>query len=238
MTTEELFRDDAYARSCAATVLAPVGGGVVLDRTVFYPTGGGQPGDCGRLVVAGGAPALPVLDAQKGPEPGTVLHLLADDTEPPPAGTGVTAEIDWERRYRLMRMHTALHLLCAAVAGAVTGGQIGDGRGRLDFDLPEQGVDRDALAERIAGWVRDDRPIRTRWIDALELDRRPELVRTMSVKPPRTGGRVRLVEIEGVDLQACGGTHVRSTGEIGAVLIGKIENKGRRNRRVNLSLEG
>jgi misacylated tRNA(Ala) deacylase len=236
--TEELFRDDAYARSCAATVLATAAEGVVLDRTVFYPTGGGQPGDCGRMVPSGGGPALPVLDARKGPEAGAVLHLLAEGTEPPPVGAGVTAEIDWERRYRLMRMHTALHLLCAAVAGAVTGGQIGDGKGRLDFDLPEQGVDRDALAGRIAGWIRDDRPIRTRWIDADELDRRPELVRTMSVKPPRTGGRVRLVEIEGVDLQACGGTHVRSTGEIGAVLIGKIENKGRRNRRVNLSLEG
>jgi misacylated tRNA(Ala) deacylase len=237
VTTEELFRDDAYARSCAATVLATAAEGVVLDRTVFYPMGGGQPGDCGRIVLSGGGSALPVLDAQKGPEPGTVLHLLADGTEPPPAGAGVTAEIDWERRYRLMRMHTALHLLCAAVGGAVTGGQIGEGKGRLDFDLPEQGVDKDALAERIAAWIKDDRPIRTRWIDADELDRRPELVRTMSVKPPRTGGRVRLVEIEGVDLQACGGTHVRSTGEIGAVLIGKIENKGRRNRRVNLTLE-
>ncbi|HET6522390.1 MAG TPA: alanyl-tRNA editing protein [Geminicoccaceae bacterium] len=237
MTTEELFRDDAYARACDATVTAVVAEGVVLDRTVFYPTGGGQPGDCGRLVPATGA-ALPVIDARRGLEPGTVLHLLAQGAEPPPVGAAATAEIDWDRRYRLMRMHSALHLLCAAVGGAVTGGQIGDGRGRLDFDLPEQGVDKEALAERIAGWIRDDRPIRTRWIDALELDRRPELVKTMSVKPPRTGGRVRLVEIEGVDLQACGGTHVRSTGEIGAVLVGKIENKGRRNRRVNLALDG
>jgi misacylated tRNA(Ala) deacylase len=148
----------------------------------------------------------------------------------------VVAEIDWPRRHRLMRMHSALHLLCAAVACPVTGGQVGAERSRLDFDLQGAAVDKDDVALRIAEWIAADHPIRHLWIDAAELDARPELVRTMSVRPPRAAGRVRLIEIEGVDLQACGGTHVRSTGEIGAIAIGKIENKGRQNRRINLTL--
>jgi misacylated tRNA(Ala) deacylase len=146
------------------------------------------------------------------------------------------AEIDWPRRHRLMRMHSALHLLCAAVACPVSGGQVGADRSRLDFDLQGAVVDKDAIAERMARWIAEDRPIRFTWIDAGELDARPDLVRTMSVRPPSAGGKVRLVEIEGVDLQACGGTHVRSTGEIGALAVGKIENKGRQNRRVNIAL--
>ncbi len=234
--TEELFRNDSYARSCTATVVAVEPEGVVLDRTVFYPTGGGQPGDSGRLRRADGA-ALAVVDTRKGAEPGTILHILSEG-ERPGVGEAVTAVVNWDRRYRLMRAHSSLHLLCAAVAGAVTDGQVGEGKGRLDFDLPEQGVDKEAIEARIRAWIAEDHPIRIHWIDADELDRRPDLVRTMSVRPPRTGGRVRLIEIEGIDLQACGGTHVRSTGEIGAVRIGKIENKGRRNRRVNLTLEG
>jgi misacylated tRNA(Ala) deacylase len=204
---------------------------------VFNPTGGGQPGDAGRLLRADGT-AVAVIDTRKSGETGGVLHLLGADGEAPEVGETVTAEVDWDRRYRLMRTHTSLHLLCAAIAAAVTGGQVGDGRGRLDFDLPEHGVDKEQLQARIQAWIEEDHPVRVHWIDAEELDRRPDLVRTMSVQPPRAGGRVRLVEIEGVDLQACGGTHVRSTGEIGAVRVGKIENKGRRNRRVNLALEG
>ena len=236
--TEELFRNDSYARTCTAAVVAVEPGGIVLDRTVFYPTGGGQPGDTGRLVLPDGA-AVPIVDTRKGADAGVILHLLPEGAEAPRVGETVTVEIDWDRRHRLMRAHSSLHLLCAAVGGAVTGGQVGEGKGRLDFDLPEQGVDKEAVAARIEAWIAEDHPVRVRWIDADELDRRPELVRTMSVKPPRTAdGRVRLIEIEGVDLQACGGTHVRSTGEIGAVRVGKIENKGRRNRRINLSLEG
>ena len=235
--TEEVFRDDAYARRCTATVVAiEPGAGVVLDRTVFYPMGGGQPGDTGRLAGPDGA-AVPVLDTRNGAGPGAVLHVLPEGAGPPPVGAAVDAEINWDRRHRLMRMHTCLHLLSAALKGvAVTGGQVGDGKGRLDFDLGERDLDKEELALRIRAWIEGDHPVRARWIDAEELDRRPELVKTMSVAPPRTGGRIRLVEIEGVDLQACGGTHVRSTGEIGAVRVGKIESKGRRNRRVNLAL--
>jgi misacylated tRNA(Ala) deacylase len=231
--TEELFREDAYARSCAAQVAAVVGGGVGLDRTVFYCMGGGQPGDRGRLLLDAGA-ALDVVDTIKDGE--RIVHRLADGGAAPPGGTPVVAELDWPRRHRLMRMHSAMHLLCAAVGRPVTGGQVGEQKSRLDFDLQGAAVDQDEIARAIGRWIADDRPIAHRWIDAAELAARPELVRTMSVRPPTATGRVRLVEIAGVDLQACGGTHVRSTGEIGALRVGKIENKGRQNRRISLTL--
>ncbi|HEX3209876.1 MAG TPA: alanyl-tRNA editing protein [Geminicoccaceae bacterium] len=231
--TDELFREDAYLARCQALVIALDGLDLYLDRTVLYPTGGGQPGDRGRLVLADGS-TLPVADTLKGTQ--GIAHRLAEGTTAPAAGTELTAEVDWPRRYRLMRMHSAMHLLCAAVACPVTGGQVGEAKSRLDFDLQGQAVDKDEVAAKIARWIADDRPIRHFWIDAGELEARPELVRTMSVRPPTTGGRVRLVEIEGVDLQACGGTHVRSTREIGALAVGKLENKGRQNRRISLSL--
>jgi misacylated tRNA(Ala) deacylase len=231
--TEELFRDDAYAACCAAVVVGVDGANVYLDRTVLYPTGGGQPGDRGRLVLADGG-MLAVADTLKGPH--GVAHRLAEGESAPAVGTRLTVEIDWPRRYRLMRMHSAMHLLCKAVDRPVTGGQVGEAKSRLDFDAGAAGLDKEAIAARLAEWVAQDLPIRHLWIDAAELQSRPELVRTMSVRPPTTGGRLRLVEIEGLDLQACGGTHVRSTGEIGALVVGKIENKGRQNRRVNLAL--
>ena len=234
MATEELFRDDAYLQSCTARVLAVTEAGVALDRTVFYPQGGGQPGDTGLLRLADGA-TVPVLGTCKGEEPGTVLHLVAEAGALRP-GAEVTAEIDWARRHRLMRTHSLLHLLCRAVDAPVTGGQVEEGRGRLDFDLPEAGLDRDALTARLAGWIADARPIRAFWVEEAELDARPELVRTMAVRPPRGQARVRLVEIEGVDLQACGGTHVRATGEIGRVAVTRVEKKGRINRRVAVAL--
>jgi misacylated tRNA(Ala) deacylase len=231
--TEELFREDAYARRCEAEVTAGLEGGVCLNRTVFYCQGGGQPGDRGRLLLHDG-PALEVIDTVK--DGSRIVHRLTDGITPPAIGAGVIGEVDWPRRYRLMRMHSAMHLLCAAVACPVTGGQVGADRSRLDFDLQGSMVDKDEIAERVARWIAEDRPIRFMWIDAAELDARPELVRTMSVRPPTSAGRVRLVEITGVDLQACGGTHVRSTGEIGALTVGKIENKGRQNRRISLFL--
>jgi misacylated tRNA(Ala) deacylase len=231
--TEELFREDAYAQRCEAAVSAQDGLNLYLDRTVLYPTGGGQPGDRGRLLLADGA-TLAVLDTLKGPH--GIAHRLADDAPAPAPGTRVTAEVDWPRRHRLMRMHSAMHLLCAAVDCPVTGGQVGEAKSRLDFDLEGGAVDKDRIAETIARWIAEDHPIRHSWIEAAELEARPELVRTMSVRPPTAGGRVRLVEIEGVDLQACGGTHVRSTAEIGALAIGKLENKGRQNRRLSLTL--
>jgi misacylated tRNA(Ala) deacylase len=231
--TEELFREDAYLARCEALVVAQDGLNLYLDRTVLYPTGGGQPGDRGRLILKDGD-ALAVEDTLKGAE--GIAHRLAEGSAAPGAGAQLVAEVDWPRRHRLMRMHSAMHLLCAAVGCPVTGGQVGEAKSRLDFDLQGAAVDKDEVAARIARWIADDRPIRHFWIDAGELEARPELVRTMSVRPPTMGGRVRLVEIDGVDLQACGGTHVRSTGEIGFLQIGKLENKGRQNRRISLSL--
>ena len=231
--TEELFREDAYARSCEARIAVVVEDGVCLDRTVFYCMGGGQPGDRGRLLLDDGA-ALQVVDTVK--DGARILHRLIDVDGLPAVGARVIGEVDWPRRHRLMRMHSALHLLCAAIGRPVTGGQVGEHKSRLDFDLQGEPVDKDQIAEVIERWIAEDHPISHRWVDAAELEARPELVRTMSVRPPTSAGRVRLVEIAGVDLQACGGTHVRSTGEIGAVTVGKIENKGRQNRRISLTL--
>ena len=232
---ELIFRDDPYARSCEAVVVSADPTGIRLDRTVFYPTGGGQPGDQGVLHLGDGA-TIAIREAVKAAAGDDVLHLPAAAAALPGPGTPVTAEIDWARRHRLMRMHTCLHLLCAVVPGEVTGGQVGDGKGRLDFNLPEGGLDKDALAAAINRLVEEDHPVRPIWITDEELASRPELVRTMSVKPPTGMGRVRLLQIEGVDLQPCGGTHIRRTGEIGRVIVGKIESKGRQNRRINIAL--
>jgi misacylated tRNA(Ala) deacylase len=230
-----IFRDDAYARECRAVVTAADARGIMLDRTVFYPAGGGQPGDSGTLRLADGRP-IAIVDTVKGDTPDSVWHVPVADSELPPVGAEVIARIDWDRRHRLMRMHTCLHLLSAVVPGDVTGGQVGDGKGRLDFNLPNAQLDREQIAAGINRLVTEDHPVRSRWITDEELAARPELVRTMSVKPPTGQGRVRLLEIEGVDLQPCGGTHVARTGEIGLVEVGKIESKGKQNRRINLIL--
>jgi misacylated tRNA(Ala) deacylase len=211
--------------------------GIRLDRTVFYPTGGGQPGDSGVLRLADGS-AVAIADAIKGEGPDEVIHVPAAGAVLPAPGAEVTAEINWERRHRLMRMHTCLHLLCAVVPGSVTGGSVGDGRGRLDFDVPGASLDKEAIGTGLNRLIAEGHAVAPRWIDDAELVAHPELVRTMTVKPPTGAGRVRLLEIAGVDLQPCGGTHVRNTAEIGPVEIGKIENKGRQNRRINVALVG
>jgi misacylated tRNA(Ala) deacylase len=229
--TELLFREDGYRRCCAARVTGADGRGIRLDRTVFYPAGGGQPGDSGVLRLASGG-EIPILDTVKGETPDAVVHVPAPGAAMPAPGTEVTAEIDWERRHRLMRMHTCLHLLCSIVPGSVTGGQLGDGRGRLDFDVPGSSLDKAALAAGLNALIAAGHSVGRRWISDDELAAEPSLVRTMSVKPPIGTGRVRLIEIAGVDLQPCGGTHVRNTAEIGPVAVTKIENKGRQNRRV------
>jgi misacylated tRNA(Ala) deacylase len=229
--TELLFRDDPYARSCPARVIAVDGRGIRLDRTVFYPTGGGQPGDAGKLVFASGV-AIDIVDTIKGEEPDEVIHVPAPGIGSPEVGTEASAEIDWARRHRLMRMHTCLHLLCSLVPGAVTGGQVADGRGRLDFDVPGSSLDKTAIADQLNTLITGAHRVAPRWISDAELAARPELVRTMSVKPPAGAGRVRLIEIAGVDLQPCGGTHVANTAEIGPIAVSKIENKGRQNRRI------
>lgn len=230
---ELLFREDPYLKSCEATVTSSGAEGVRLDRTVFYPMGGGQPGDSGALVLPDGT-RLAVVDAVKGADHDDVVHVLAEGAEPPAPGTKVTAEIDWERRHRHMRMHTCLHLLCAVVTGDVTGGQIGADKGRLDFNLPDTQLDKEAITVELNRLIAEDHPVQPRWITDEELAAQPDLVRTMSVKPPSGSGRVRLLDIAGIDLQPCGGTHVRRTGEIGQVRVGKIENKGRQNRRINI----
>lgn len=234
---ELLFRDDAYLKSCEAVVVSVGEEGLRLDKTVFYPMGGGQPGDVGVLRLESGE-EISVTDTRKGENHEDVVHVLAPDATPPEVGSKVTAEIDWERRYRLMRMHSCLHLLCAVVTGDVTGGQIGEEKSRLDFNLPDTQLDKEALAAALNRLVEEDHPVAERWISDEELAANPDLVRTMSVKPPSGSGRVRLLDIAGVDLQPCGGTHVRATGEIGRVRIGKIENKGRQNRRINIHFDG
>lgn len=235
---ELIFREDAYARECEARVEKVDETGVWLDRTVFYAEGGGQPGDVGVLVKADGT-ELPVVNAVKGDGPDTSVCVLAEGAGPIAVGDVVTARIDWARRHKLMRMHTAMHLLCAAVPAGVTGGQVGLEKSRLDFDVGDQTLDKEAIQAALDAAAAKDAGVVYRWIEDADLDASPDLVRTMSVAPPRGSGRVRLVEIGGgdVDLQPCGGTHVAHVGEIGRIVVGKIENKGKRNRRVNISLE-
>lgn len=234
--TEEIFRQDAYAKSCAATVAAVDERGIRLDRTVFYAAGGGQPGDAGALRLADGQ-IVAIVDTRRDRATGDHLHVAAEGVPRPEVGAAVTAEIDWDRRHRLMRMHTAMHLMCALIPHGVTGGAVGADKSRLDFDLPDTLPDKETLAAELNRLVEEDHPVETRWITDAELAAQPDIVRTMSVKPPTGAGRVRLVDIRGVDLQPCGGTHVARTGEIGRVRIAKIENKGKHNRRITLLLE-
>ncbi|WP_029355329.1 alanyl-tRNA editing protein [Bosea sp. 117] len=231
--TALLFREDAYRAETPATVVALTPeGGIVLDRTVFYATAGGQPGDSGVLAHAGGE--IPIATAVYGPEKREVVHVPAPGSALPVPGEGVTLRLDWTRRHKLMRMHTALHLLSVALPYPVTGGSIGEEESRLDFDIPDAGLDKDAITAQVNGMIATGAAVSERWITDEELLANPGLVKTMSVKPPMGTGRVRLVEIAGLDLQPCGGTHVRGLGEIGAVQVTKIEKKGQQNRRVRL----
>lgn len=231
--TESLFADDAYLKSCEAAVTAVDGNTVTLDRTVFYAMSGGQLGDTGRLIGADGAP-VEVADTRKG-DGGAILHVLADGAAAPAVGSTVTAEVDWERRHRLMRMHTCLHLLSAVLPYPVTGGQVSDGKGRLDFDIPEAILEKEHITGELNRLIGEDHDVTSEWITDDDLATQPDLVKTMSVKPPSGLGRVRLLRVgDTVDVQPCGGTHVRSTAEIGEVRVRKIEKKGRQNRRVSL----
>ena len=231
--TEQLFRDDSYLRQCDANVVESGDGGIVLDRTVFYPMGGGQPGDTGTISWDGGS--VEVIDTRYG-EGGVIRHLVVEDASLPAPGTAVTANLDWERRYRHMRMHTALHLLGSILQYGVTGGNISAEKSRLDFDM-EDTVDKDQVNSALEALVRADHAVSCRWITDEELDAQPDLVRTMTVQPPRGVGKVRLLEIESVDLQPCGGTHLKSTSEVGNVSVSKVEKKGRHNRRVSIVLD-
>ena len=231
--TEILFRDDSYLRECQATVTDSGDGAVLLERTIFYPTGGGQPGDTGRMSWDGGNATI--INTVYG-DGGESRHLVAEGDSLPGSGTSVNIEIDWDRRYRHMRMHTALHLLGSVLQDGVTGGSIGAEKSRLDFDMVDP-VDKEAVNSALQALVADDHPITCRWITDEELAAKPELVRTMAVQPPKGAGKIRLLEIEGVDLQPCGGTHLKSTAEVGAVRLGKVEKKGKHNRRVSIVLD-
>lgn len=237
MPTDCLFRDDSYLKNCAARVVSLTEqGGIVLDRTIFYATSGGQPGDTGALTTENGL-YVPIetaiyTDAAKS----EIAHVPAAGAPTLKVGDTVTAVIDWDKRYACMRMHTALHLLSAVLPYAVTGGSVGNIESRLDFDIPEAGLDKDAITAKVAEMIAANASVSSRWITDAELDANPGLVKTMSVKPPMGTGRVRLIEIAGLDLQPCGGTHVRATGEIGSVRVTQIEKKGKQNRRVRLAL--
>jgi len=231
--TEQLFREDAYSKECEAVVTGSDGDAVVLDRTIFYPMGGGQPGDTGTLKWEGGNTA--VVDTRYG-EGGAIRHIVADGTDLPAVGTAVTAILDWDRRYLHMRMHTALHLLGSVLQYGVTGGNISSSKSRLDFDM-EDTVDKDQVTAGLQSLVDGGHAVTSRWITDAELAAQPELVRTMSVQPPKGAGQVRLLEIDGVDLQPCGGTHLRNTSEVGTIRVGKVEKKGKRNRRVSILLD-
>jgi misacylated tRNA(Ala) deacylase len=233
--TKFLFRDDSYLRSTGATVVEVLPeGGIVLDRTVFYAASGGQPGDAGTLDVDGLALAVSTTIHPEGDKTRIVHIPHGGETIPLSPGQDVTATIDWDRRYRLMRMHTALHLLSVVFPFPVTGGSVGEDKGRLDFDMPEVPADLPALEARLNEMVVADHPVTSEWITDEEMIANAGLIKTMKVKPPMGQGRVRLIRIGDVDLQPCGGTHVRSTAEIGPLRIGKIEKKGAINRRVAL----
>lgn len=231
--TALLFRDDAYLAEAEATVVAHTAeGAIVLDQTVFYPTGGGQPGDSGHLLW--GARKLPIATAVKVSD--GVGLLPAEPSEVPVIGTVVRQVLDWGRRHRHMRVHTALHLLSVVIPLPVTGGQIGVDKGRLDFAMPEAPGDMQAVEDALNRLIDRDLPVTESWITDEALLADPSIIKTMSVKPPTGQGRVRLVRIGEIDLQPCGGTHVARTGEIGHITLGRVENKGRQNRRVSLIL--
>jgi misacylated tRNA(Ala) deacylase len=237
MPTNCLFREDSYLKQCEARVVALTEqGGVVLDRTVFYATSGGQLGDSGSLTSAAGARIAIATAVYCDAAKSEIAHIPAPSAPAPAIGDTVTAAIDWDKRYARMRMHTALHLLSAALPYAVTGGSVGDAEGRLDFDIPDAGLDKDVITARVSQMIAVNAAVTSRWISDAELDANPGLVKTMSVKPPMGTGRVRLIDIAGLDLQPCGGTHVRNVSEIGAVRVTQIEKKGKQNRRVRLAL--
>jgi misacylated tRNA(Ala) deacylase len=237
MPTELLFRDDAYLRAATARVVAARDGQVELDRTIFYPLGGGQPGDTGFLIRESGE-RIAIADARKGETPGSVAHFLPAGSALPEAGESVSLELDWPRRYALMRLHTALHVMSCVVIAPVTGGNISPDKARLDFDIDMALLDAVKIEHGTNELIARGVATESVWITDEELDARPELVKTMSVQPPRGAGRIRLLRIPGIDLQPCGGTHVANIAEIGGIRVTRIRSEGKRNRRVEIVLTG
>lgn len=232
--TAWLFRDFPYQRDCEARVVTADARGLVLDCTIFYPHGGGQPGDTGTLTREDGT-IVPIIDTVKGETRGEIVHVLPPGATGPRLGETISLTLDWERRYSHMRMHTACHLLSAVLQYPVTGGSIRRDSARLDFDMPLTASDKDAITAGVNALVDGAHEVATEWIADSDFGARSELVRTLAVAPPRGTGKVRLVRVEGVDVQACGGTHVGNTREIGRIVVTKVENKGRQNRRVTIA---
>ena len=233
--TEFLFRENSYLRSTAATVVSLTAeGGIVLDRTVFYATSGGQPGDSGRLERADGTVVAIAAAVHPDGDKTAIVHVPADGEAPPEVGETLVAVIDWDRRLKLMRMHTALHLVTVVLPFPITGASVSEDKGRVDFNMPETPGDPQAIEDRLNALVDADLPVSAEWISDAELEANPGLIKSMNVRPPMGQGRVRLVRIGDVDLQPCGGTHVARTREIGPLRLGKIEKKGAINRRINL----
>jgi misacylated tRNA(Ala) deacylase len=239
MMTEHLYRMDAYADSCSATVTAVGPAGIEFDRTVFYPAGGGQAGDSGQIALADGV-RISIVDTRKGEQPGQVLHRL-DTTQPAAAGIkpgdSVDLQIDWNRRYAHMRLHTCLHLLSCVIVAPVTGGNISTDKGRLDFDIDMNLLNAEQIEREVNALIARGVDTETVWMSDAELDAQPELIKTMSVKPPRGAGRVRLLKIPGIDLQPCGGTHVRNIAEIGSIRVLRIRSEGKRNKRIEIGFQ-
>ena len=235
MTTELLFRDNAYLKTATARVVAVHPNGVELDRTIFYPLGGGQQGDTGTLLRASGE-RIAIADTRKGDTPDSVLHVPVNGMPQPEIGEPLVLEIDWERRYSLMQLHTALHVMSCVVVAPVTGGNIAPDKARLDFDIDMSLLEAERIERETNALIARGVETETVWITDEELDARPELVKTMSVQPPRGAGRVRLLKIPGIDLQPCGGTHVKNIAEIGGIRVLKIRSEGKRNKRVEIAL--
>lgn len=235
MLTKELFREDGYLKECLANVTSVGEDYFTTDQTVFYAQGGGQPGDTGWLTRAD-ATEIAICDTRKDRDSDEIRHYLEGNSFPQ-VGERITLTIDWDRRYRIMRLHSCMHMLCAVIPAPVTGGSIrDDGTARLDFDLPEP-PDKQSIEQALNQLTTSDHPMSIQWISDEEMEAQPELIRTMSVKPPIGQGQVRLVNFAGVDLQPCGGTHVANAKEIGLVRVNKIEKKGKINRRITIALE-
>jgi misacylated tRNA(Ala) deacylase len=237
MSSELLFRDDAYLKGASARVTAVHERGIELDRTIFYPQGGGQMGDSGSLLRANGE-RIAIIDTRKADALDNVLHIPGEGAAIPEIGETLTIEIDWARRYSLMRLHTALHVMSCVVVAPVTGGNISPDKARLDFDIDMSLLDGASIEHETNALIARGVETATEWITDAELDARPELVKTMSVQPPRGAGRVRLLRIPGIDLQPCGGTHVRNIAEIGGIRVLRIRSEGKRNKRVEIALAG
>ena len=233
--TEKLFYQDSYQKTHSSHVAAVIDSGVVLESTIFYPLGGGQPGDTGKMSVNG--VDYQITDTRYAEDRNSIVHFLFDDDlSSIKVGDEVELELDWQRRHRLMRMHTSMHLMCHLIPVQATGGSVGETESRIDFDLQGLEVDKADLTQRMNELINNDLPVTIGSITEGELDQNPGLVRTMSVQPPRGQGTVRTINIENTDFQPCGGTHVKSTGEIGEVVITKLKNKGKQNKRISLAL--